>query len=79
MNLYIVWLSFVQASQASATDLRLWSSYVQLLALLGSRQEAMKVAEKALSMAQVKPPFRVFIRKQYVFSCLHVCSFTRLI
>lgn len=44
----------VQASQASATDLRLWSSYVQLLALLGSRREAVKVAEKALSMVQVK-------------------------
>lgn len=44
----------LQASQASATDLRLWSSYVQLLALLGNRQEATKVAEKALSMVQVK-------------------------
>ncbi len=49
----------IQASQASATDLRLWSSYVQLLALLGSKQEAVKVAEKALSMVQVRPPFRV--------------------
>ncbi|CAN0575975.1 unnamed protein product, partial [Ectocarpus sp. 12 AP-2014] len=27
--------SLLEASQASATDLRLWSSYVQLLALLG--------------------------------------------
>lgn len=44
----------MQASQASATDLRLWSSYVQLLALLGSRVEAIKVAEKALSMLQVR-------------------------
>ncbi|CAM9923452.1 unnamed protein product, partial [Ectocarpus sp. 13 AM-2016] len=43
------------ASQASATDLRLWSSYVQLLALLGSTQEAIKVAEKALSMVQALP------------------------
>lgn len=53
----------VQASQASATDLRLWSSYVQLLALLGSRQEAIKVAEKALSMVQVRVPFR-FIHEE---------------
>lgn len=43
-----------QASQASATDLRLWCSYVQLLALLDCREEAIKVAEKALSMVQVK-------------------------
>eukprot|EP00752_Nemacystus_decipiens_P004418 g4034.t1 len=47
--------SLLEASQASATDLRLWSSYVQLLALLGSKQEAMKVAEKALSMTQALP------------------------
>lgn len=52
----------VQASQASATDLRLWSSYVQLLALLGSKQEAVKVAEKALSMVQVRLLFRFFTR-----------------
>eukprot|EP00903_Cladosiphon_okamuranus_P019261 g17707.t2 len=47
--------SLLEASQASATDLRLWSSYVQLLALLGSTQEAKKVAEKALSMTQALP------------------------
>lgn len=60
---------FGQASQASATDLRLWSSYVQLLGLLGSRQEAMKVAEKALSMVQVRLLFRVFVR-----SSAHICA-----
>lgn len=47
-------LHAIQASQASATDLRLWSAYVQLLALLGNRVEAIKVAEKALSMLQVR-------------------------
>lgn len=45
--------SSLQASQASATDLRLWCSYVQLLVLLDSREEAVKVAEKALSMVEV--------------------------
>lgn len=44
----------LQASHESATDLRLWSSYVQLLALLGNQEEAIKVAEKALSMVQVR-------------------------
>lgn len=47
-------ISLLQASQESATDLRLWTSYVQLLALLGSQEEAIKVAEKALSMVQVR-------------------------
>ncbi|CAM9862345.1 unnamed protein product, partial [Scytosiphon promiscuus] len=47
--------TLLEASQASSTDLRLWSSYVQLLALLGSRREAIKVAEKALSMVQALP------------------------
>ncbi|CAM9193049.1 unnamed protein product, partial [Hapterophycus canaliculatus] len=47
--------TLLEASQASATDLRLWSSYVQLLALLGSRRDAMKVAEKALAMVQALP------------------------
>lgn len=42
-----------QASEASATDLRLWTSYVQFLNLLDSREESITVAEKALSMVQV--------------------------
>lgn len=45
--------AFLQASQASATDLRLWCAYVHLLVVLERRQEAVKVAEKALSMVQV--------------------------
>ncbi|CAM9665983.1 unnamed protein product, partial [Choristocarpus tenellus] len=45
--------SLLEASHASATDLRLWSAYVQLRALLGRHGEALKVAEKALSMTQV--------------------------
>lgn len=44
----------MQASQASATDLRLWCAYVQVLALLDCREEAIKVAEKALSMVEVR-------------------------
>lgn len=58
-------LHVMQASQASATDLRLWSSYVQLLALLGSRLEAIKVAEKALSMLQVRRFIYIYPRIQH--------------
>lgn len=64
----------LQASGASATDLRLWSSFVQLLALLGNHDEAIKVAEKALSMVQVRLATDVQNRKYYIQQMAEVLS-----
>lgn len=67
-----------QASQASATDLRLWCSYVQLLALLDCREEAIKVAEKALSMVQVRLRIRLLPPSDRCRTCVSGDTVLRL-
>ncbi|CAM9254852.1 unnamed protein product, partial [Phaeothamnion confervicola] len=47
--------SVLQASEQSATDLRLWSAYVHVETVQGCRAEALRVARKALSMAAALP------------------------